>query len=278
VVQQVPQEDFMMSEQSTADQQARTFARIAGEAWQDQAEYFRSLPEDAWSGPTGCARWTMHHLAGHSVGEAVWFLNLLCGVTQGEAPLPGSTWDELKGLPGRDMADRLMEAGRSLPPAVEGASADQLEQTVDMSFATMPLWRAVGINMLEAVYHNWDARIGRAPDATVPTKWAQQLATFATDFVPTVARHDVDAAGQYLLRVGDGVGPVTLTADDGRVVLERDESGTADVTLRLTADQYVRLLGGRLPLDAAIEDGRVSVQGSRERAVALNRIFAGIAN
>jgi len=278
VVQQVPQEDFMMSEQETLDQQARTFGRIAGQAWHDQAEYFRSLPEDAWNGPTGCARWTMHDLAGHSVGEAVWFLNLLRGVTQGEAPLPASTWDELKRLPGRDMADHLMEAGRSLPPAVEGASADQLEQTVDMAFSVMPLWRAVGINMLEAVFHNWDGRVGRAPDATIPTEWAQQLATFATSFVPIVARHDVDAAGRYLLRVGDGVGPVTLTADDGRVVLERDESGTPDVTLRLTADQYVRLLAGRLPLDAAIDDGRVSLQGSRERAVVLNRIFSGIAN
>ena len=268
----------MMSEQETLDQQARTFGRIAGQAWHDQAEYFRSLPEDAWNGPTGCARWTMHDLAGHSVGEAVWFLNLLRGVTLGEPPLPVSTWDELKRLPGRDMADHLMEAGRSLPPTVEGASADQLEQTVDMAFSVMPLWRAVGINMLEAVFHNWDARVGRAPDATIPIEWAQQLAAFATDFAPFVARHDVDAAGRYLLRVGDGVGPVTLTADDGRVVLERDESGTPDVTLRLTADQYVRLLAGRLPLDAAIDDGRVSLQGSRERAVALNRIFAGIAN
>jgi len=268
----------MTREQLTVNQQARTFARLAGEAWQDQAEFFRSLPEDAWSGPTGCAKWTMHELAGHSVGEAVWFLSLLCGVTQGEASLPDSTWDELKRLPGRDIADRLMQAGRSLPPAVEGASADQLEQLVDMGFSAMPLVRAVGINMLEAVFHNWDGRVGRAPDATIPTEWAQQLAPFATDFAPTVARHEVDAAERYLLRVGGGVGPVTLTADDGRVVLERADSGTPDVTLRLTADQYVRLLGGRLPLDAAIEDGRVSVQGSRERAVALNRIFAGIAN
>ena len=268
----------MTRDQLTPDQEARTFGRIAGAAWQDQAEYFRSLPEDAWSGPTGCAKWTMHDLAGHSVGEAVWFLNLLRGVTQGEAPLPDSTWDELKRLPGRDMADHLMEAGRSLPPAVEGASADQLEQSVDMGFSTMPLWRAVGINMLEAVFHNWDGRVGRTPDATIPTEWAQQLAPFATDFAPTLARHEVDAAGRYLLRIGDGVGPVTLTADDGRVVLESDESGTPDVMLRLTADQYVRLLAGRLPLDAAIDDGRVSLQGSRERAVALNRIFAGIAN
>ncbi len=268
----------MTSEQLTVEQQARAFGRIAGAAWQDQAKYFRSLPEDAWSGPTGCARWTMHDLAGHSVGEAVWFLNLLQGVTQGEAPLPDSTWDELKRLPERDMADRLMEAGRSLPPAVEGGSADQLEQSVDMGFSTMPLWRAVGINMMEAVFHNWDGRVGRAADATIPTEWAQQLAAFATNFAPFVARHDVDAAGRYLLRVGDGVGPVTVIAADGPVVLESDESGTPDVTLQLTADQYVRLLAGRLPLDAAIDDGRVSLQGSRERAVVLNRIFAGIAN
>ncbi len=268
----------MTRDQSMADQEARSFARIAGEAWQDQAEYFRSLPEDAWSGPTGCAKWNVHDLAGHSVGEAVWFLNLVRGATRGEALVPDSTWDELKRLPGPEIAGRLMEAGQGLLPVVEEATADQLQQTVDLGFSTMPLWRAVGINMLEAVYHNWDGRVGREPGATIPVEWAQWAATVATEFAPTFASRDAGATGQYLLRVGDGVGSITLSVGDGLVVLERGESGTPGATLHLTADQYVRLLGGRLPLDAAIEEGQDRVRGSRERAVALNRVFAGIAN
>ena len=63
----------MAGQQPAVEDLARAFARTASAAFQDQAEFFRSLPDDAWSDPTGCAAWTMHDLAGHIVGEAIWF-------------------------------------------------------------------------------------------------------------------------------------------------------------------------------------------------------------
>ena len=79
-----------------------------------------------------------------------------------------------------------------------------------------------------------------------------------------------------MLDVGDGVGPITVTAMDGAVTVERAQGGNADVTMHVTADQYMRLLAGRLPLRSALDRGEVTVNGDCARAENLNRLFAGV--
>jgi len=72
------------------------------------------------------------------------------------------------------------------------------------------------------------------------------------------------------------VGPVTISAENGRVTVEPGATKTPDATLDLTADQYARLMAGRLDLARATEWGDVTVEGDRTRALGLNRIFQGI--
>jgi hypothetical protein len=140
----------------------------------------------------------------------------------------------------------------------------------------MPLGQATYVSMFEAVFHNWDARAGQQPGATIPTEWTLQLTMRAVEFVPflTNRKGSAEAPGTYLLQVGDGVGPITVTASDGKVSVERGVEGKADVTIHLTADQYMRLLAGRL--DLSKESSDVAIEGDRARATGLNRIFQGI--
>ena len=60
------------------------------------------------------------------------------------------------------------------------------------------------------------------------------------------------------------------------VTVKRAQGGNADVTTHVTADQYIRLLAGRLPLRSALDRGEVTVDGDRARAENLNRLFAGV--
>ncbi len=268
----------MVEQQRPIEDVAHTYAETAGKAYADTATYLRAASEGEWSGPTGCADWTLRDLAGHVVGEAVWFPNLVRGLTRGEDPLPNSLYESLKTLAAGQLAGRLEEAARSLAPAVAEATPDQLRQAVDLGFTKMPLWQATYIPVVESTFHNWDARVGRDPGATIPTPWALQLASGMAAFAPMIAREDGvrEALGRYLLRVGDGVGLVTITAENGRVGVEPGATGVPDATLHLTADQYVRLIAGRLDLTQALERGTVTVEGDRERAIRLNRIFQGI--
>ncbi|MGI8825283.1 MAG: maleylpyruvate isomerase N-terminal domain-containing protein [Chloroflexota bacterium] len=256
------------------------FGRIIGEAFGDSGRLYRSLPNDGWNGPTSCAKWTMHDLAGHTVGEAVWFARVVRGVTKGMRPLDDSVWDALKQLPGEVIADTLIGAADDLEFAIEGAETEHLPRQVDLGWKQMPLWRALHIAVSEAVYYNWDAHVGLDPRATIRTSWAKQVATFAADVAPNLARWDRarDAAGTYLLEVGNDVGPVTVTASEGTVDVERRAALQPDLTLRLTADQYVRLFAERLPLDSAVANGEVQVAGDRGRADRLNQLFPGIGN
>lgn len=268
----------MTEQQTQAADNARTWARVAHEGFADAARYLRSVPEEEWSGPTGAEKWTIRDLAGHVVGEAVWFPNLVRGATQGEAPHPMSLYDELNRLPPEELAARTEDSARQIEDAVGEAIPDQLEERVNMGFARLPIWQATFISASEAVFHNWDARARRDSNPTVPTDWAVALSDGVIDFGAAFAhrRRIPEHPGVYLLQVGDGIGPVTVTARGDNLTVERG-AGTPDVTLHLTADQFVRLLVGRFKLDSP--QGRsIRIEGDQDRAAGLNRIFGGIAN
>jgi putative sterol carrier protein len=87
-----------------------------------------------------------------------------------------------------------------------------------------------------------------------------------------------EAAGTHLLEIGDGVGPLTLTITEDEAKIEPGKVGSPAITLRLSADGYVRLITGRYPLSPAIAAGDAQVDGDQRRAEALNMVFAGVAN
>src|SRR5947208_13555125 len=268
----------MKGEQPPIEAVARAHAATAAEAYADLGRYLLALPGEAWGGRSGCSAWTIRDLAGHVVGEAVWFPTLVRGVTRGERPLPNAVYEALKTLPAAELADRMEQAAMDIPPAVAGATPAQLQQTVDVGFTTLPLWQATALPMIEAVYHHWDARAGREPEATIPPCRAGPLAVLLVEAAPLIAHQDgaVAAPGRYLFEVGEGVGRMTVAVQDGQVRVERGAPGTPDVTLQLSADRYVRLLAGRLDLARALDRGEVQLEGERDRALALTRVFAGI--
>src|SRR5262249_11056039 len=149
-----------------------------------------------------------------------------------------------KTLPPREMADAIQRAAEDLPRAIEEASPAQLLAEVDLGWNRMPLGRSTYVAQIEAVYHDWDLHVGRDPAATIPTDWAQAVASGMAAFAPLVANSAGITAtpGRYLLEVGDGVGPITLIAEDTDLEVEQGRHGTPEVTLHLTADQYVRLV------------------------------------
>lgn len=258
----------------------RAWGRTASDAFRASAAYLRSLPDDAWSGPTGCAAWDERTLSGHIVGEAVWFPNMLRGVTRGEAAHPAALYEEMKTWSLERQHARLDQAAAELRAAVDEAIPRYTQETVDIGWARVPLWQSTYVILMEGVYHDWDTRAGREPDTTIPTAWAVDLAQ-AVDFsAPLIAHQEAvqAASGRYLLQVGDGAGPITVVAKGGELTVEKGAQGTPDVTLHLTADQCVRLVAGRFSLLGPVESGSVRAEGDRGRIDELNRIFGGIAN
>jgi uncharacterized protein (TIGR03083 family) len=269
----------------TTDQQgvrtiARGHAAVAAEAFADNARLLASLVEGDWTRPTGCAQWDLRRLEGHLLGEAVWFAHLPLEAGKGEKPYPNSLWAELAALPGAKMSKRMAQAADELTQNVDALTSDELERSADLGWVRRPLYRALFVGVTEAVYHNWDARAAFDGEATVPTSWAVHLADGLEGQASVLVHRDAlpGARGEYLLLVGDGVGPRTITATAEEVSIAQGATERPDVTISLSADGYVRLLAGRYPLETELAEGRIQVDGDVSRLSALNRIYAGIAN
>lgn len=267
----------------TAENQRSTaheYVRTARDAFRQSAGVFRALQGDEWHRPTGCEKWDMYALAGHIVGEAVYFAHLVHQAADDAPPLPNELWGQLSALPGTEIADRIESSADELVQNVENVSGAGLEKPADLGFTTWPLYQALYMSAFEGVIHDWDSRAKREQNARIRTDWAVQLASGLAVMIPGLVRRRelADAAGTYLLEVSDGVGPLTLTITEDEVEIEPGKAGSPAITLRLSADGYVRLMTGRYPLPPAIAAGDVHVDGDQRRAEALNMVFAGVAN
>ena|SRR5450759_1371448 len=257
-------------------EQARRFAKTSREGFEAVAGTFESLREDEWSGPTGCAKWDMRVLAGHIVGEAVWFANVVRGVTRGDKPHSSGLYEELNRLPPMEMAARTTSAAREIEDSIGEATGEQLEEPADMGWTKMPLWRAARVSTMEAVLHEWDTRARREKDPTIPASWANIIAESLVESGPFLAHQNALCGneGTYALEVDEPIGPVTIQVLTNRVQMTEGPAHSPDLVLRVTADQYVRLITGRL--DGKKEN--VAAEGDRDRVEALTHVFAGIAN
>ncbi len=269
-----------MTEQQVHEELSRGWAYAASDAFRASAAFFRSLPEDAWDGPTGCAEWDLRFLSGHILGEAVWFPNTLRGVVQGEPPHPASLYEEMKQWAPERQVNRMDDSAEEIRAVIDTALPEHTHDTVDVGWAEVPLWQATYVMLMEGVYHNWDTRGGLDPMSPIPTPWALELAKGVTFSAPLVAHYDAVAgvSGRYHLVVGDGAEPITIVVRQGGLKAEAGLHGTPDIILRLTVDQCVRLVAGRYPLADAVDRGDVQTEGDRTRIAELKSIFRGIAN
>jgi uncharacterized protein (TIGR03083 family) len=269
-----------MTEGQRPEELGQAWGYTASDAFHASAAYFRTLPDDAWGGPTGCAQWNERTLSGHILGEAVWFPNTLRGVIAGEPAHPAALYEEMKSWEPERQANRLDQAAEEVRDVIDLALPTHAQDLVDIGWTKVPLWQATYVILMEGVYHDWDTRAGRDRMTTIPTPWAVELAKGLTFSAPLVAHQDAvaNASGRFHLELGDGAEPVTVLAERGALKVETGRHGTPDVVLQLTADQCVRLVAGRFLLVDAVERGEVRIEGDPARIPELERIFGGIAN
>ena len=82
---------------------------------------------------------------------------------------------------------------------------------------------------------------------------------------------------RYRFDVSDPV-PVqqdVLVSQD-RFQCEPTTTGRADVTLRCHTGDYILFVYGRLPLDRAVDTGRLVLEGNREQAALFKTLFRGV--
>jgi putative sterol carrier protein len=102
------------------------------------------------------------------------------------------------------------------------------------------------------------------------------LVTMALGRLATLGRGEKTDGTWQLDVEGPTGGPVAVRVQSDQVSVERGPATNPDARLTLDGDAFVRLAWGRLDLPQAIAAGKVRVEGDRDRALALQRLFCGI--
>ncbi len=143
----------------------------------------------------------------------------------------------------------------------------------------LPIHDYVGIRLQELAIHGWD--ICTAFDAAaalserpLPVLVGLEQRWLSNTFHPAPplaapVRYRFDVSGPVPIRQD-----VLVSQDSFHLVPVADIG--ADVTFRCNTGDYILLVYGRLPLDRAVDTGRLEIEGNREQAFLFNMLFQGV--
>ena len=235
----------------------------------------------AWNAPAFCKGWVakdavVHLIVGNGMFDAA--LDASLNGTPPAAPDPAQSEARVAGLNAQSREQLLAQLERQIVEYTnrfDALDAATLQRPVVLPFTTLPLWQFPGLRLNEAAIHHWDVRAGRFPDARITAGVVPYLVGMLVPAMPMLAGGEkVDGTWQLDVDTPTG-GPLTLRVQNGTVQVERGPAPNPDVRLTLDGDAFIRLVWGRLDLAAAIDSGRVRIEGERERALALQRLFPG---
>ncbi len=160
-------------------------------AWLDRVE---AVPADRWVAPTPCSEWNVRELVNHVVGEDLWTVPLLTGVTLDEVG------DRFGGdLLGEDPPAAAIAAGRGAVDA--SARAVPAGGTVMLSYGEESIDNYVGQLAADHLIHGWDLAVATGQDGTLDSELVAEVGAWFADW-----------EGPY--RVGGVVAERTGRSDD----------------------------------------------------------------
>jgi hypothetical protein len=137
----------------------------------------------------------------------------------------------------------------------------------------------VGLRLQELVIHGWDMRTAFDATATLSERPLPVLVGLAQRWLSNTFHPVPQLAAPVRYRF-DVSGPAPLRQDvlvsQERFQLTPVADVSADVTFRCHTGDYILLVYGRLPLDRALETGRLGIEGNREQAGLFTTLFQGV--
>ena len=268
---------------------------ISAEASQLQ-NFLGGLSPQEWSRPSACAGWTVGDVAAHlTQGARTWgeaITRAMAGdfaPPPGQPPLsPGERGSAATAQRAIDFRQHMGEGAllhafadgyQQLHQVLLGLHAEDWDKPCFHRRGVLPTRDYVGIRLQELTIHGWDMHAAFDAAATVSEPSLSVLLGLAqrwlfNTFHPTPS---LPAPIRYRFDVSDPV-PVqqdVLVSQD-RFQCEPTTTGRADVTFRCHTGDYILFVYGRLPLDRAVDTGRLGLEGNREQAALFNTLFRGV--
>lgn len=266
------------------------------------AQYLSHLPPPAWQHASACSAWQVRDVVAHLVGVANFYADNISRGLQGDAgPPPGRP-------PAGSMTGAVAAAGVAQRATTEReALGDQLLTTFQTTSERLchllaslqpdeqikPCYHPGGVTLArqfadlrlkELALHEWDIRSQLEPDARLAPAAYPAILRLLDQAVASGslrwgfrAGEPLAAPVRYRFIVTEPV-PYQLDIVVSGDTAQQEAAGDtpADVTLHCDTKTFILLLCGRLPIDVALQQGRIVTEGDRELVTALAQWFQGI--
>ena len=257
----------------------REFIDQLADVWSATVQLGRDLGPQDWAAPTECPGWTVQDHVAHVVGTESFLLGR-------PAPPPADGGAHVRNAlgeineawvaprrapPGRAVLAELEEVTAARLAALRVMTDEELQAPTPSPLGQVPYEQFMSLRVMDCWVHEQDIRqaLGLAWRLHGPAAPAAiDRLTQALGYV--VGKKVAPPDGTVLVVAVDG--PVArrlaLTVRHGRGG-PAPSGATADATVTVTDEVYVRLAAGRLPPARALADGLVAVTGDRALGEAL---------
>ncbi len=257
-------------------------------------DFLTSLDAQTWAIDSTSEGWTIEDVVAHLAGSAGgWATNITravagdAGPPEGQSFLPagvrashptGPAARESRQKSGPQILDDFIAGHERLRNVLGNLRDEDWDKPCFHRRGVRPIKTYLSIQLQELALHGWDIRWGLDGAAEL---WPGSLAALVdlvprwigTAFAPGL---DLPIPVRYRFAVSS---PVAIHEDlvvygDGYKT-ETSDTEDADATFHGNTGNYILLMFGRLQVERAAADGRLSVDGSMERAKDFNAWFKG---
>ena len=256
--------------------------------------FLSHLDERTWSSESTSKGWTIEDVVAHLAGNIDnWTNNIIRAVAGDFTPPEGQAFlsprerashpscpgaRESRRISGLQILDIFIAGHDRFQKVLETLGKEDWDKLCFHRRGVITTSVFVGLQIQELALHGWDIRWGlnRAAELSesclpvlvdlVP-RWID-TAFMTTIALPTPVRYRFDVSGPVIVRQD------LVINSDSYDVLESDIK-LPDVIFRCETGNYILMMYGRLAIERAVRDGRLSVEGSMELAKDFNTWFKG---
>jgi uncharacterized protein (TIGR03083 family) len=265
----------------TTANDARRVAVLSRAEHANLLAYLEQLPLEGWTEPSACRDWQVYQVVSHLGSQPEIHAAALRSGLRGAPPMTDeerkAIWAHFDSLqPGQVLAEYRRTNGAYIE-LVDWLTEAELGQKIPWFLGDTPLAGVLAARLNEQTLHSWDIRSVRDPSATLTADNLPTLLDFnqaalgrlaKPERAPTLHGQTI----QLLLHEPDEalvlqVGPHGVTTTPG-------QAASADLTLELPAEAFLRLIWGRLDLAQALASGQARLDRP-EAAAELQALFPG---
>ena len=266
---------------------------VIGEASRLQ-EFLAGLDVQTWANDSTCEGWTNEDVVAHLAGSADGWASNITRAVAGDAGPPerqsflppgerashptGPAARRSRQQSGTQILDAFTVGHDRLRKVLETLGEEDWDKPCFHRRGALPVKAYLGIQLQELALHGWDIRWGldsaaELGEGSLPVlvglvpRWLRTAFTPGLD-LPTPVRYRFDVSSPVAVHED-------LLVNDDAYQAERSGPEPADAVFRCNAGNYILLMFGRLQVERAVADGRLSIDGSQDLAKNFNAWFKG---